>query len=76
MAAPTVHQRCEQNGCRKRATTAIACKVPFGTQITGNGPLPVYMDQVTYRCPVHEAAEGAWGRCEIGAYRARLTERL
>lgn len=74
MAIPTVRQRCEEAQCKKQATLAVACKVPMGYQLGGHGSIPVYMDQVTYRCADHVQAEGAWGKCDIKDYRAAVLQ--
>ena len=69
MSIPTPRQRCESDGCKKQATTAIAYKTLFGHQVTGQGMVPQYMNRVTFRCPEHEDVRDAWGKREIKAYR-------
>ena len=40
--------------CRKHAAYYVGYRVLFGHQITGNGEVPMYRVEGTWRCSLHE----------------------
>jgi hypothetical protein len=53
--------------CRKRARVIIGFKQPFGTQCGPMGDTPVFIEGVTYRCPLHAVVREETRRRDLTA---------